>query len=66
MDDPFRPSTVLLCKLGSALVHAQEASEPGAHPFDVSAFKQLSSDSEVVEWLGKMDALGLMPKKRNA
>jgi hypothetical protein len=64
--DPLTPSTVLLCKLGSALVHAEEMTEPGAHEFDVGAFKQLTSDPEVAEWRAAMDKLGLLPKKRSA
>jgi hypothetical protein len=30
----LQPSPALLCKLGSIIVHVEEASEPGGHPFD--------------------------------
>lgn len=56
--------TTLLVKLGSALVHAEEMIEPGAHPFDLDAFRRLASDPEVMEWREAMDALALLPVKR--
>lgn len=66
MADPLAPSASLLTKLGSALVHAEEMTEPGSHPFDLGAFKQLASDPEVVAWREGMDALALLPKKRGS
>jgi hypothetical protein len=63
--DPLTPSTVLLCKLGSALVHAEEMTESGFSEFDVASFVSLASDPEVVEWRAAMDRLALLPKKRS-
>lgn len=62
--DPLHPSTTLLVKLGSALVHAEELTEPGTHPFDLNTFKSLAADPEVVEWREAMDKLALLPVKR--
>ena len=42
-------------KLGSALVHAEEMIEPGAHPFDLDAFRRLASDPEVSKWSARGD-----------
>jgi hypothetical protein len=60
------PSASLLIKLGSALVHAEEMTEPGAHELDLTAFRSLASDPEVVAWRERMDALALLPLKRSA
>jgi hypothetical protein len=64
--DPLAPPATLLVKLGSALVHAQEMTEPGAHPLDLEAFKSLCADPEVAAWLEAMGALALLPVKRSA
>lgn len=66
MADPLSPSAVLLTKLGSALVHAEELIEPGAHPFDLGSLKSLLADPEVVAWREGMDALARLPKKRSS
>jgi hypothetical protein len=66
MSGALFPTTTLLVKLGSALVHAEELVEPGAHPFDLEAFKQLVNDPEVREWRAAMDALALLPVKRSS
>ena len=34
---PMAPSTTLVMKLGSIVVHADEATEPGGHSFDIAA-----------------------------
>lgn len=62
---PLQPSASLLSKLGSALVHAEELTEPGAHSFDLEAFKRLADDPEVIEWVEQMSALALLPVKRS-
>jgi hypothetical protein len=61
----FRPSVALLCKLGSIVVHADEATSKDGHPFDMAAVKGLLDDPEVREWLKQMDELSMLPKKRN-
>ena len=63
-DDPLQPSPALLCKLGSVVVHAQEALSAKGHPFDWEALKSNIEDKEVIAWLQKMDQLALLPRKR--
>lgn len=62
--NPFYPSTALLCKLGSIVVHAEEMVSPTGHGYDKVAMEQLLNDSEVVEWLKAMNAQALLPQKR--
>ena len=64
MDPLKNPNPSLLVKLGSIAVHADEATEPLAHGFDIIAIRSLVNDPEVKEWLVKMAAVGLVPKKR--
>jgi len=55
-------SLSLAVKLGSIVVHADEATGPSAHPYDVVVLRKLLGDSEVREWL---EAMGpLVPVKR--
>lgn len=63
-NDPLQPSPALLCKLGSVVVHAQEALSLKGHDFDWEALKQNIQDPEVEQWLQRMDKLALIPKKR--
>lgn len=65
MSDPLKPDAATLVKLGSIAVHAEELLEPGAHPFDVEALKGLLSDPAVTAWREQMDAMALLPVKRN-
>jgi hypothetical protein len=58
------PSTSLLCKLGSVVVHIDEATGPGGHPFDKRTLEALLVDPEVVGWLAAMRKLALVPEKR--
>lgn len=61
----MKPSPALLCKLGSLIVHVDEASDPlGGHKFDAIVFKQLLGDAEVTAWMDQMRALGMLPVKR--
>ena len=53
----------LLIKLGSLVVHAQEATGTGASPLDVAALMQLASNPEVTAWLETIDP-ALLPVKR--
>lgn len=62
--DPFRPSVALLCKLGSLVVHLEEATSPGGHEFDITACKQLREDPEVDAWFRQMQTLAMVPVKR--
>lgn len=65
MGDPLNPSASLLVKLGSLSVHVEEMTEAGAHQFDLETVRSLLADPEVVAWRAEMDALALLPVKRN-
>jgi hypothetical protein len=62
--DPLRPPASLLCKLGSLLVHAEEASSESGHALDWEALESVRTDPEVVVWLAAMQKLALIPLKR--
>lgn len=62
--NPLKPSTSLLCKLGSIVVHVEEMLSPSGHQFDKTALDQLLKDSEVREWISGMDKLAMLPVKR--
>lgn len=49
------PTTTLLTKLGSAIVHAEEMIGKDAHDFDIETFLSLVDDSEVKAWMEEMD-----------
>lgn len=65
MADPLKPSASLLCKLGSVIVHADELASPNGHDFDRIALATLMQDAEVKAWLSSMQAMALVPLKRN-
>ena len=58
------PSITLLMKLGSIVVHADEATELGGHSFDIGAMRTLIDDPEVKKWIEDMGVL--LPRKRSA
>lgn len=60
----LKPSPKLLVKLGSLIVHAEEAMGENGHQFDYEAFSGLLDDPEVDAWLKEMDDAVLLPKKR--
>jgi hypothetical protein len=62
--DVFAPSAVLLAKLGSIAVHAEEMLSSSGHTFDQVALKTLLDDAEVKAWIEEMDRLAMVPKKR--
>lgn len=62
--DTLRPSPALLAKLGSIIIHSEEATSPGGHSFDVEAVKVLMIDVEVQDWLRGMANLAMLPVKR--
>lgn len=62
--DPLKPSAQLLIKLGSIIVHQEEALSSNGHPFDVVALKTVREDPEVVSWLESKSEMGLLPVKR--
>ncbi len=61
--NPLEPTTALLCKLGSLIVHADEYLLMG-HEFDRNAFDSILDDVEVKEWIKAMNKLALLPVKR--
>ena len=62
--DPLKPNPQLLVKLGSLIVHYEEASSPGGHVFDVRVIDDLRSQPDVAEWFEAMRKLALLPVKR--
>lgn len=60
----LKPSAVILIKLGSIAVHAEEMLSGKGHHFDVEVLKALLNDSDVKTWLAEMDKLALLPQKR--
>lgn len=62
--DPLKPSPSLLCKIGSAIAHVQEAAGGDGHAFDLIAAKECAKDPEVAAWLASMRALALLPEPR--
>ncbi len=64
MSDPLKPSAGVLVKLGSIVVHLEEARSKDVHEFDLHALKSLLSDTEIIRWLKAMDKMALLPKKR--
>lgn len=65
-DLAFAPGTVLLCKLGSIAVHAEELLSPDGHEFDREVLRALLADEEVKAWLADMTKLAMVPVKRHA
>lgn len=64
MTDPLKPGMSLLAKLGSIVVHVEEAMSSKGHKFDIAALQQGISDPEVTMWLAEMRKLALIPEKR--
>jgi hypothetical protein len=62
LKNALHPSTQLLCKLGSALVHADEYLSTDGRGVDLQEFKQRIADEEVQQWLIAMGPL--LPLKR--
>ena len=66
MPDPLKPSTALLCKLGSIIGHVNEMLGPRVHHVDKAALDTVLADSEVQEWYSAMGEIGLVPVLRTA
>jgi len=62
--DPLQPSLALLCKLGSIIIHTEEARSAEGHAMDVLALASLRADPEVEAWLAVMQARALLPARR--
>ena len=65
MNVALRPTPALLSKLGSIVVHVDEMLSPEGHVFDRAALDLLLRDPEVVAWLEQMNAMAMVPVKRN-
>lgn len=62
MSDPLNPVPSLLMKIGSIVVHAEEALSNQGHDFDVCTILSLLQDQEVQQWIKAMGPL--LPRKR--
>ena len=62
MNEPTKPSLVLLVKLGSIVVHADETLSSDGRAIDRNVTIGLINDPEVQEWIEQMGAL--LPHKR--
>jgi hypothetical protein len=62
--NPLTPAPVTLAKLGSIIVHAEEAASTHGHYFDRIALETLLEDADVVAWLKGMRELALIPVRR--
>lgn len=60
----MNPNAALLVKLGSIIVHFDEATSPGAHEYDLHTARQLLLDPDVKDWIAKMTAAAMLPVKR--
>lgn len=63
-DDPLKPSAVLLCKLGSIIVHFDETHSPDGRHVDLKMAQDLLADPEVQEWIKQMNKMAYLPVKR--
>jgi len=64
MNDPMNPSSALLAKLCSLIVHQEEFIDTG-HEFDREAAASIRQSRAVKEWMMDMRKLGLAPVKRH-
>lgn len=62
--DPLNPSMAVLAKLGSLVVHSQEARTHEGHTMDVLAITSILSDPEVEAWVKAMQEKALVPVRR--
>lgn len=60
----FTPSYSLIAKVGSILVHVEEATGDDGHEFDWATIRQLLADREVQEWLDGLRRHALVPVQR--
>jgi hypothetical protein len=68
-NNPLQPTLVMLIKLGSIAVHADEITEDeghAAHAFDMVALRQLIDDPEVKAWIKEMGAYLPLKRTRHA
>ena len=61
-NDPTKPDLPLLMKLGSIVVHADEAFGVDGHPIDIEALMPMLADPDVQQWIKDMGVF--LPLKR--
>ena len=61
----MNPGAALLAKLGSIIVHVEEAYSNDGHVFDMVALDGLLNDPDVKSWMLGMRAMALLPRKRS-
>lgn len=68
MSEVLKPKPTLLVKLGSITIHIEEMFDENFKniDFDRPAIESALNDPEVKQWLGAMDAMALLPKKRKS
>lgn len=59
-----QPSPEVGMALASAVVHAQELTEPGGHDFDAAAFEGALAVPGVREYMDELRSMALLPVKR--
>lgn len=64
IDELLKPEPTLLVRLGSLIVHYQEAYSPKGHALDRQAIHMLEDDPGVKKWLEAMTRYGFLPVKR--
>lgn len=62
--DTLHPSTMLLAKLASIIVHADEIHGSDGRILDVEVLLECLKDPEVQTWIKEMTAMALAPVKR--
>lgn len=63
MSDALKPNMTLLVKIGSALIHFDEATSAEGRGVDMAIARRLLEDSDVRKWIKDMGAL--LPLKRS-
>ena len=60
----LRRSWALQAKIGSILVHFEEALSDGGHHFDLDTARGLLAQADIQEWLEELRKMALVPVKR--
>ena len=61
----YNPDISTLSKIGSIIVHVDEALSSKGHPLDIEDIKALINDRDVRQWLSAMDKAALLPLRRD-
>lgn len=60
-----KPTEAVAIRMASALIHADEFMSPHGHEFDLEAFRRVFDDPDVSAYLQELDALALLPLRRD-